>query len=117
MLTTYGLSPSLPIARASRLTRSRPEASRPSVLTSANATSRSILLSWARKTVLLLPSPISLTTLYRPPTKDSVRVKLSEDFCEGVAATDHPNVLTAAPHEPQNFTLAWLRTPHAGQST
>src|ERR1022692_3927633 len=121
MLTTYGLSPNLPIARASRLTRSRPEASRPSGLISANATSRSILLSCARTTVLLLPSPSTRTILYRPLTKDSAGAgfgggKVREDACEAVAENDAPARFSAAPQEPQNFTLGWLRTPQTGQS-
>src|SRR5580700_7911828 len=103
MLTIYGLSPSLPIARASRLTRSRPEASRPSTLISAKATSRSILLSCARTTVLLLPSPSTRTILYRPSTKDSAGVIFRDDAGEAIGESDAPAVFNAAPHEPQNF--------------
>src|SRR5208282_4431223 len=106
-----------PIARASRLMRSRPEASRPAVLMRAKATSRSILLSCARKTVLLLPSPSSRTTLYRPPTKESGRAGFCKVVCAGAAESVAPEGFNAAPQPPQNFTVGELRAPHAGQLT
>jgi hypothetical protein len=58
-----------PIARASRRTRARPASSRPSVLMSATATSRSSRASRARYTRFFAPSPSKPRTSYLPPPR------------------------------------------------
>ena len=70
MPTTCGFAPSRAIACASRVIRSRPVASRPSVRISANATSRSSSASCARNTRFLPPSPRKQRTWYRPAANE-----------------------------------------------
>src|SRR5262249_31180493 len=99
IIAIFGWRPNRPIACASRRRRATPVSSRPSVLRTAMATSRSRRLSLARYTRLRAPSPSSCFNSYLPAR--------TPGNCDVVPEIDNPFVSPAA-------TPPCMQAPYTG---